>query len=181
TSLAPGMHEYMAYLPLYNGVESLEVGVSPGAKFEGIKPRADKPVVFYGTSITQGGCASRPGMVHTAILGRRLGVPVVNLGFSGNGRMEPEVAKLLAELDPAVYVLDCLPNMTAQGVAERVEPFVRTLREARPHTPILLVEDRFYANSPLLPALRQHNEHNHAALRKAYERLVKDGCKGLHY
>src|SRR5262249_40547749 len=94
---------------------------------------------------------------------------------------EPELAKLLAELDPFVYVLDCLPNMTAQGVAERVEPFVRTLREARPHTPILLVEDRFYTNASLLPALRQHNEHNHAALRKAYGRLVKEGGKGLPY
>src|SRR5205823_11246646 len=91
-----------------------------------------KPVVFYGTSITQGGCASRPGMVHTAILGRRLDRPVINLGFSGNGKMEPELAALLAELDPAVYVLDCLPNLNAQEIRERVGPFVRTLRQARP-------------------------------------------------
>jgi hypothetical protein len=182
--LPPGTRNYLLYLPLYNGVRSLEIGIDKRSKLVRPAPRTgegSKPLVFYGTSITQGGCASRPGMVHTALLGRRLGRPVINLGFSGNGRMEPELAKLLAELDPAVYVLDCLPNMTAQGVAERVEPFVRTLREARLHTPILLVEDRFYANASLLPALRQHNEQNHAALRKAYERLVKDGCKGLHY
>jgi len=182
--LPPGTRNYLLYLPLYNGVRSLEVGVARSSRLIRPAPRsgeAGKPLVFYGTSITQGGCASRPGMVHTAILGRRLGRPVINLGFSGNGRMEPELAKLLAELDPAVYVLDCLPNMTAKDVAERVEPFVRTLRKARPHTPILLVEDRFYANAPLLPALRRHNEQNHAALRKTYERLVKEDCKGLHY
>ena len=86
-------------------------------------------------------------MVHTAILGRRLDRPVINLGFSGNGKMEPELAELLAELDPAVYVLDCLPNMTAEEVDARVEPFVRALRKAHPETPIVLAEDRTYANA----------------------------------
>ena len=79
-------------------------------------------------------------MVHTAILGRRFERPVVNLGFSGNGRMEPEVARLLAEIDAAVYIIDCCPNLNGQQVAERVEPLVKILRDARPKTPILLVE-----------------------------------------
>src|SRR5437762_1772200 len=107
SGLAPGKHEFLLYFPLYNGVSSVEVGLPRSAKLW----RADerpvqrrKPVVFYGTSITQGGCASRPGMAHTAILGRRLERPVINLGLSGNGKMEAEVATLLTELDPAVYV-----------------------------------------------------------------------------
>src|SRR6185436_7835587 len=116
-----------------------------------------KPIVFYGTSITQGGCASRPGMVHTAIVGRRLEMPVINLGFSGNGRMEQEVTDLLTEIDAAVYVIDCLPNMSAKDVEEKTEPLVRTLRKARPTTPILLVEDRSYANSAVLPGPKQRN------------------------
>ena len=77
--------EYMLYLPLYNGVDSLEIGVPKGASFEPITPRDEKPIVYYGTSIAQGGCASRPGMAHTSILGRKLDHPVINLGFSGNG------------------------------------------------------------------------------------------------
>jgi hypothetical protein len=88
---AAGKHEFMVYLPLYNGVSAVSIGIGKGKSLEkapAYPAGRDKPVVFYGTSITQGGCASRPGMVHTAILGRRLGVPVVNLGFSGNGRME---------------------------------------------------------------------------------------------
>src|SRR5439155_14165975 len=111
-------------------VSSVEIGVAKD-KFIAKGPtyaKEKKPIVFYGTSITQGGCASRTGMVHTAILGRRLGYPIVNLGFSGNGRMEPEVVKLIAEIDASCYVIDCLPNMTAKEVSANTEPLVQLLR-----------------------------------------------------
>lgn len=181
--VAPERREYLLYLPLYNGVSAVELGVPKESKLIRLESRVStkKPIVFYGTSITQGGCASRPGMVHTAIVGRRLDRPVVNLGFSGSGKMEPALADLLAELDPAVYVLDCLPNMNADLVAERVEPFVRRLRQAHPDTPIVLAEDRNYTNGFFVAGSRQTNERNHAALRAAYERLQSDGVKGLHY
>ena len=182
--LPAGKREYLLYLPLYNGVRSVELGLpkdSTLAKAGTWSSGIGKPIVFYGTSITQGGCASRPGMVHTAILGRQLNVPVINLGFSGNGKMEPEMANLLAELDPALYSLDCLPNMTAAEVTERVEPFVRTLRKAHPNTPILLVEDRSYTDSFLVSSKRQRNLDSRAALRAAYERLLAAGTQGLHY
>jgi len=182
--LPDGSREYLLYLPLYNGVSSVELGLPKGASLargEDYKPAYRKPIVFYGTSITQGGCASRPGMVHTAILGRRLGCPVINLGFSGNGRMEPEMASLLAELDPLCYVLDCLPNMSAAEVTERVEPFVKTLRAARPETPIILVEDRSYADSFLVESKRRRNLESRAALHAAHERLTQAGMKQLSY
>ena len=184
SGLPAGRREFLLYLPLYNGVSSVELGVPEGRTIEKTAARAEgrrKPIVFYGTSITQGGCASRPGMVHTAILGRRLDRPVINLGFSGSGRMEPVMATLLAELDPAVYVLDCLPNMSAAEVAERVEPFVRTLRKAHPQTPIVMAEDRLYTNGTVLPGPRKHNADNHAALKVAYDHLLADGIKGLYY
>src|SRR5690606_23832370 len=120
SGLPPAKREYLLYLPLYNGVSSVELGIPEGKTISKAPPRTVKPVVFYGTSITQGGCASRTGMVHTAILGRWLDCGVINLGFSGNGKMEPEMADLLAELDPSVYVLDCLPNMNSSEVTERV-------------------------------------------------------------
>ena len=184
SGLPEGKREFLLYLPLYNGVATIELGVPQGRVLGKAHTRAEgsrKPIVFYGTSITQGGCASRPGMVHTAILGRRLDRPVINLGFSGNGKMEPEMATLLAELDPAVYVLDCLPNMSSDEVATRVEPFVRTLRKAHPNTPIVMAEDRDYTNGKVLPGPRKHNDDNHAALRKVYDALQADKIQGLYY
>jgi lysophospholipase L1-like esterase len=181
SGLIPGERVYTIYLPLYNGTEYLKVGVPKDAKFEPVAPRKDKPIVFYGTSITHGACASRPGMPHPAILGRRLKQPVINLGFSGNGRMEKEVGALLAELDPAVYVIDCLPNMLGPEVSERAEPLVRQLREARPQTPIVLVEDRTYSNTPFLADRQQRHRDSRAALRAAFENLTTDGFQRLYY
>jgi hypothetical protein len=183
-NLPAGEREYLLYLPLYNGVSAVEIGLPKAARLKKADERPAgrrKPVVFYGTSITQGGCASRPGMVHTAILGRRFDVPVINLGFSGNGTLDPELAELLGEIDAAAYVLDCLPNLSPDKVAERTEPFVRALRKARPETPILLVEDRSYAHAPWSAGARQRNAENRAALRKAYEALTAAGVKNLHY
>lgn len=180
SGLAPGLREYAAYLPLYNGVESMSVGVKPGSQFEGLTPR-EKPIVFYGTSITHGACASRPGMVHTAILGRRLDMPVVNLGFSGNGRMDQAVGEFLVQIDAAAYVIDCLPNMGPADVSQKCVPLVKQIRAAKPDTPILLVEDRRFTNEWITPAKKIFHDENHAALKQAYESLVQDGITGLSY
>lgn len=178
--LAPGFREYAAYLPLYNGVEFLEIGVPKGARFEGLPPRT-KPIVFYGTSITHGACASRPGMVHTAILGRRFDAPVLNLGFSGNGRMDAAVGELLTRVDAAVYVVDCLPNMNPADVTSKCVPLVQQLRAAKPETPIVLVEDRRFTNDWITPVKSQFHTDNHAALKAAWSELQKLGVKHLFY
>jgi hypothetical protein len=183
--LLPGKREYLLYLPLYNGTKFVELGLPPGAIFEKAGswgPGERKPIVFYGTSILQGLSASRPGMVHSAILGRRFNWPTINLGFSGNGKMEPEMAGLLAELDPSIYVLDCLPNIVAAEIKERVEPFVRKLRAAHPDTPIVLVEDRTMQDSFLISGrMEYYHLADRAALKAAFERLEKSGVKDLYY
>lgn len=179
-----GSREYMIYLPLYNGTESLEIGVVPAAVLAKATARPagnDKPIFFYGTSITHGGCASRPGTAYPAILGRMLDRPVINLGFSGNGRMEAALGVLLAEVDTAVYVLDCLPNLKPEEVAERVEPFVIALRAARPDTPIVLMENIAYQAGTFLPAPRAAYTDKNSVLRAAYERLLAAGVPGLTY
>ena len=181
SNLSAGQREFTAYLPLYNGTKSLKFGVPEGKIFKPIPPRKSKPIVFYGTSITHGACASRPGMPHPAILGRRLGHPIINLGFSGNGRMEPEVGQFLCELDPLIYVIDCLPNMIGREVAERAEKLVLQLREARPDTPILLVEDRTYAHSPFIPSLQRRHHDSRNALKAAFASLVANGQDKISY
>jgi hypothetical protein len=180
SGLKPGLREYAVYLPLYNGVEFLRIGVADGSEFEPLPPR-ERPIVFYGTSITHGACASRPGMVHTAILGRQFDMPVVNLGFSGNGKMDAEVGEYLIQLDAAVYVIDCLPNMNADLVTERCVPLVKQLRAAKPDTPIVLVEDRRNTNSWITPARDAHHTANHAALREAFTSLQAEKIAGLFY
>jgi hypothetical protein len=169
--------ECLLYLPLYNGVKSVAIGIpqecsirTPSA--EALQRR--KTVAYYGTSIVQGGCVSRPGLSPTAQMARALDVNIINLGFSGCGRMELEMAELLAELDPAVYIVDCLWNLLApEFVAVRAEPFLKSLRAARPHTPILLPEDSNYQG--LSPTPRG------AVLRKAIENLATAGIGGLHF
>jgi len=181
SDLAPGLREYAAYLPLYNGVEELSIGVPPEARFERLAPRTQKPIVFYGTSITHGASASRPGMVHPAILGRRFDHPVVNLGFSGNGRMDAAVGELLVKVDAAVYVIDCLPNMNAAAVREKCVPLIRQIRAARPDTPIILVEDRRFTNAWVRAKQNEFHDANHAALRESLVALQREGVKHLYY
>ncbi|MBK7931189.1 MAG: SGNH/GDSL hydrolase family protein [Bryobacterales bacterium] len=183
SSLPPGPREYMLYLPLRNGVASLEIGVPKGSAIRKgpARPAAAKPIVFYGTSITHGAAASRAGMTHVAQLGRMLNHEVINLGFSGNGKMEPEVTKFIAEINAAAFVLDCLPNMTAAEVRQRAAACVKTLRAAHPTAPILLVEDRNYADSFLNAARRERNETNHAALQEVYVQLQRERIGGLAY
>ncbi len=175
------LRTYTAYLPLYNGVNRLAIGVPPDAQFEALAPRDDKPLVFYGTSIMHGACASRPGLAIPALLGRWFDRPTINLGFSGNGRMDPEVVALMAELDPAVYCIDCLPNMDPAAVRERTTPLVHRLREAHPETPIVLVEDRVFTNAPFLPDRQTFHRENHRALREQFEALQAAGVPQLYY
>ena len=179
--ITPDLREYALYLPLYNGTESLQIGVPEGVKFERLAPRKAKPLIFYGTSITHGACASRPGITHPAILGRWFDLPVINIGFSGNGKMHKEVGDLMIEVDAAAYIIDCLPNMNEAMVTERCVPLVKQLRKARPDTPIVLVEDRRFPNSWLVPTKSKFHDDNQAALRKAYAKLMAAGVKHLYY
>ena len=169
------------YLPLYNGVESLEVGVNRDSDFEPLLPRKEKPIVFYGTSIMHGACASRPGMCISSLVGRKLNRPVINLGFSGNGKMEAEVGKLICELNPAVIAVDCLPNMNAVLVRERTEKLVNLIRKAHPKVPLLLVEDRSFTNAPFFKSRRDHHAASRRELRLAYQRIQEQKIPGIHY
>lgn len=175
-------NEFTLYLPLYNGVKSLQIGVPEGSRFDFVRPSAEKPVVIYGTSIAQGACASRPGMAWTNILQRQLDMPVVNLGFSGNGQLDEDFFKLLSEIDAAMYVIDCMPNMTndrAALIRPRLEKGIRLLR-SKSKAPILLVEHDgymgFYASDKKGEDFRKTNE----ALRAVYESM-KDEAGGLYY
>ena len=162
-------------LPLYNGVSELQVGFDPEATIAPVPHRSGvtKPVVFYGTSITHGGCCSRPGLAYVNILGRELDVPVVNLGFSGSGKMEFEMSEHLASIDASCYVLDCLWNMSDAMVRERFEPFVRNLRAKRPDVPLVFAEQCDVWCGP--------KNGKDLIIRPLYEKLLAEGWTGLVY
>ena len=169
----PKSQEYELNLPPYNGVKLVEIGIPKGKKLLQLPARSlSNGIVFYGTSITQGGCASRPGMSAVTMVRRKLDVPVVNLGICGNGKMEIEMAELLSELDPAVYVLDCLWNMNTRISSERVEPFIKRLRETRPTTPIVLAEDIHYDDLPTEKG---------DIVREVVAKLTAEGDKNIYF
>ena len=173
--------EYTLYLPLYNGVQGLRIGVPSEYRFAWVAPSAEKPIVVYGTSIAQGACASRPGMAWTNILQRRLEIPVVNLGFSGNGQLDESMFHLLAETDAALYVIDCMPNMTNERTAWIVPRLAEGIRILRSHSavPILLVEHDGYMGYRASQAKEQRFRAANRELRAAYDSL-KATVPGLY-
>ncbi len=133
-----GYSQYYLYLPLYGLAESVEIGIPEGNTISSMPHRTTKPIVFYGTSITQGGKVANVGSCAVAVCGRNLDMPVINLGFSGAGRMEIEIAEFMAEIDASLYMSDCEPNMTTTETNQRTALFVAKLRELKPNVPILL-------------------------------------------
>ena len=176
--------EYQLYLPLYNTVEWLAIGTTVGYSFKALPFRKDKPIVVYGTSIVQGGCASRPGMAWTSILGRRLERQLINLGFSGNGLLEKELIDLMAEIDAKAYILDCLPNLAEKGfssgeIRKRIVESVKGLRRIRTTTPIVLTEHAGYSDELINPINRKKVDDINQWLRLAFQQLKQEGVNNI--
>lgn len=184
-NMAPEMREYMLYLSLYDGIESVEIGVDEGSVLEGPavdSPKTGNPIVMYGTSILQGCSASRPGMAAAAVIGRKLDREVVNLGFSGSALLEYEIAEYMAEAgNPAVFVLDYVPNASAKQIEEKGEKFFRILRDAHPDVPVVFVEDPTYPHSLFDERMLKEITSKNAAQLALFKKLKKVGEKKIYY
>ena len=177
---------YLLFLALRGKVSTAAVGVADGASLardpafdeDGVTMLGRKPIVWYGTSIDQGGVASRPGSTYTNILTRALRRNVLNLGFAGNGVMELSVAQYLATIDAAAIVIDCLPNMSPELVTNRTAPLVRYFRShGHATTPIVLAAGTTYGDHWFSP---HANDDKRAALKAEYDKLVGAGDEHLH-
>lgn len=178
------LKQFLLYLPLYNSTHQLQIGVPEQALLQApARPAIDKNkrIVVYGSSVVQGASASRPGMAYPAILQRRTGYDVINLGFSGSAKMEPAVATYLATVPADCYVLDCIPNPSPEQIKERSYNFIKYLREHQPTTPIVLVETIFRQNGLWDQKIGQMVVQQNAEIRKTYERLKAEGMKQLYY
>jgi hypothetical protein len=180
-NMTPEFRDYKLFLPLYDGVTKLEVGIDSIASIKKATPATLKPIVFYGTSITQGGCASRPGMAHTNIISRKLDVDCINFGFSGNGRMEAPIVELISEIDARFYVIECLQNMDEAQIKKRVRPLVENIRKKHPLTPIVLVENMMYEMAFLDQTIKSQLIRENAALKNEFDEILKSGIQNIFY
>lgn len=173
-------YEYELFLPLAIEVLSLEIGVEDGRMLKFLPISMESPIVFYGTSIAMGGCASRPGMSWQNIVRRELGYPQVNLGFSGNGKLEPAVFDMLSEIPAQLYAIDCLPNMTGRpDVVKLTVEGVRKIR-SKSSAPILLVAHSGYTNGSTNAARERAYEDTNTQLQQAFDSLTEIGIKEIY-
>ena len=178
--------EYRLYLPLYNTVTWMQFAAdSKGFQF--LPFSGEKPIVAYGTSIMQGGCASRPGLAWTSILGRMRSDNIINLGFSGNGQLEKPLIDAMAKIDAKLYILDCMPNLVdrlkfpPEEVERRTRQAVQSLRDAHPGVPILLTEHCCgITGSNLDAGLVKRYDDCSRVMADIHAKMVKEGVKGLY-
>ncbi|MBQ2734222.1 MAG: SGNH/GDSL hydrolase family protein [Clostridia bacterium] len=147
------LRHFTVHFPSYSRVRNLRIGLQQDATVgEGMKYRNDKPVVYYGSSITQGGCASRPGNSYQNVIAQRLGLDYINLGFSGSGKGEPEIAEYMASLDMMAFICDYDANApTVEHLRGTHLPLYQKIRAKHPDIPYIMISrvhvDRNYADT----------------------------------
>lgn len=170
-----GKHTLQINMPLYNGVYQVYIGLEKGASLEAAAPLLQPPVVYYGSSITQGACASRPGNSYQAMLHRHFQTDYINLGFSGNAKAEVEIMDYMASLDMRMFVYDYDHNAPDQTHLQATHARgYRIIREKHPEIPILLMTRPKYHLSDVLL------ERN-AIIRQTYERALAAGDKNIYF
>ncbi len=166
----------MIHFPLYANIDSLEIGLDERATLTAAADyRVEKPMVFYGSSITNGACASRPGMAYPAQVGRLLDADHYNLGFGGSAKGEPSMAEYIASLDMSVFVLDYDHNASDPDYLLKThEPFYKTVREKNPDLPILMLT---------APKVDRNEtwQKRYEIIKKTYENAVSAGDKNVYF
>ena len=163
------------------GGVTTEIGVSSDAHIRKGENPFKKKIVVYGSSILQGASASRPGMAYPARLSRSSGYNFINLGLSGNGKMEKEVAGMLANIDADAFILDCIPNPSPKEITERAVGFVMTLREKHPDTPIIIIQTLIRETGNFNQKARENVKQQNEAIAEQVEVLRKKGVKNLYF
>lgn len=173
--------EFLVYLPLYDETKSLQIGVPSEYTVAPLSNPFEKEIVVYGSSIVHGASASRSGMAYPAIMSRRTGLNFVNFGVSGNAKIEKEMAHMFADLNPDVYILDCVPNSSPEQIESRSLYFVEYLREKHPNTPIIMIPSVVRELSFFNQSWKERNYKQNAQWKAEYDKLIAKGVKNLYY
>ena len=173
-----GPYNVTINFPLYNGVTNLYIGLKEGSLIEEPLPYYnEKPVVYYGSSITQGGCASRPGTCYQALISKNLTIDYINLGFSGSARGEKEIAEYMAGLDMCAFVCDYDHNAPSEEHLEKTHfPLYCTVREKYPDIPFIMISrpDIRLGERSEVPGRRN-------VIKNSYEKAVASGDKNVYF
>lgn len=181
------VRSYRLYLPLYNSVEYLKIGITESSELFPIQPNVDRPIVVYGTSIAQGACASRPGMAWTALLQRKIDEDIINLGFSGNAHLDAEMVSYIGSIDAKLYILDCLPNLVGktrfsnEEISRLYTEAIVRLSTIRPEVPMLLVQHAGYTEELYDVSTQEEVERVNSVLLAVWNRFVADGARNLFF
>lgn len=177
-----GVKECMLYLPTYNELLSLEIGVPEEAYLEPLPNPFPKKVLVYGSSITQGASASRPGMAYLSRLSRNMNIEFYNLGLSGNGKMEPEVADMVAQMakETDAVILDCAANPSPELITERTNYIVKKVREENPTLPIVMIQSVYREGGLFDTKIRERVANQNKNFEAEYLRLKREGVKNLY-
>lgn len=132
--------ECLIYLPLYDEVSNVSIGIDEASSISALPNPFKGKIAVYGSSIVQGASASRPGLAYPARLARETGLNFINLGVSGNAKMEKAAADMVAAVDADAFVLDCIPNSSPQEIEERTAYLIRTIRAHHPKAPIVMIQ-----------------------------------------
>ena len=169
------MREVTINFPLYSEVSELYIGVSDNSTVISPEPyKIEKPIVYYGSSITQGGCASRPGNSYQSIISRRLNADYINLGFSGNAKAENEIAEYISKLNMSVFVYDYDHNApTIEHLKNTHEKMFKIIRKANPELPIILLSrPKFH--------LTKSEEQRLDIIKTTYHNAIKSNDKNVY-
>lgn len=180
SDMEDGEKECLLYLPLYNELKELKIGTSADSYVKPLENPFKGKIVVYGSSITQGSSASRPGMAYLSQIARRSGLSFINLGVSGSGKMEPEVARMVADMDADVYVMDCAANPSPEQITERTANFVKIIRDKHPDTPIVMIQSVVREGGTFNTKIRNRVEGQNKAFKEEYEKLVQSGTKNIY-
>jgi len=163
--------------PTYSNVKNLYIGLSENAYLgEGRKYSYDKPVVYYGSSITQGGCSSRPGNTYQSIVTQRMNIDHINLGFSGSGRGEEIMAKYISELDMCAFVMDYDHNSPSAEHLEKTHyRLYKTVREKHPHIPIIIMSKSDFLTNYDCNVIRRN------VVFETYQKAFSDGDRNVYF
>lgn len=171
------MKNYVLYFPNYNDVKSIEIGVLDNATVKEGKPyKLPLPILYYGSSITQGACAGRPDTCYTALISKWNGIDYKNLGFSGSALGEKEIADYLAEEKCCLFVCDYDYNApTAEHLKNTHYRLYETFRKKNPDVPILFVTAAYTPNG------HREIEERVAVIKNTYKTAKKNGDKNVYF